>query len=50
MISFAFDNNELLNLLRRRGYYIKHENYYSMKVINDKINAAKKDKNKLNKF
>ena len=37
MISFAFDNADVINLLRRRGAYIKDENYDSMRRMDDKI-------------
>lgn len=50
MISFAFDNAELINLLRARGQFIKVENYDKMREINSKIDSLKSDKAKLEKF
>jgi hypothetical protein len=37
MISFAFDNAELINLLKQRGLLIKAEKYDAMRKINTKI-------------
>jgi hypothetical protein len=37
MISFAFDNAELINLLRDRGLHIKFEKYDKMREVNEKI-------------
>jgi hypothetical protein len=37
MISFAFDNAELINLLKKRGLLIKAEKYDDMRKINAKI-------------
>jgi hypothetical protein len=34
MITFAFDNAKLINLLRKRGAFIKFENYDKMREIN----------------
>lgn len=41
MISFAFDNAALINLLRARGTCIKFENYDGMRALNVKINELK---------
>lgn len=46
MISFAFDNAELINLLRQRGTYIKYENYDKMREVNNKIDAITADDHK----
>ena len=43
MISFAFDNSELINLLRSRGQAIKFEKYDKMREINKKIDDLKSD-------
>ena len=37
MITFAFDNAQLINLLRQRGKFIKFEKYDEMRKINTKI-------------
>ena len=37
MITFAFDNADLINLLKQRGMYIKAEKYDEMRKINAKI-------------
>jgi hypothetical protein len=50
MLSFAFDNAELINLLRQRGQFIKVENYDKMREINDKIDNLKSNPEKLEKF
>ena len=50
MITFAFDNSELINLLKKRGQTIKFEKYDAMRDINDQINLAKNDPEKLAKF
>ena len=46
MVSFAFDNAELINLLRKRGAFIKYENYNKMREVNDKIDALTADDHK----
>lgn len=43
MISFAFDNAELINLLRERGGYIKNQKYDKMREVNSKIEQLKSD-------
>jgi len=45
MISFAFDNAQLVNLLRQRGAQIKAEKYDKMREINKKIDDLKGDPN-----
>ncbi len=37
MITFAFDNAQLINLLKQRGLCIKQEKYDKMREINSKI-------------
>lgn len=37
MVSFAFDNAELINLMKQRGLAIKMEKYDKMREINKKI-------------
>jgi hypothetical protein len=34
MITFAFDNADLINLLKKRGMFIKAEKYDDMRKIN----------------
>lgn len=41
LITFAFDNSELINLLKERGNAIKFEKWDKMRVINKKINELK---------
>lgn len=41
MISFAFDNARLINLLRVRGAHIKFERYDKMREVNNKIDELK---------
>jgi len=50
MVTFAFDNAELINLLRKRGTFIKFENYDKMREVNNKIDELKADPKKLEKF
>jgi hypothetical protein len=50
MITFAFDNARLINLLRIRGTAIKFENYNKMREINDKIDELKSNINELHKL
>ena len=50
MISFAYDNSEIINLLKERGAAIKYENYDSMRSINERIDSARNDPVKLDKF
>jgi len=50
MITFAFDNARLINLLRVRGTAIKFENYNKMREINDKIDELKSNINELHKL
>ena len=47
MITFAYDNAELINLLRQRGSFVKFEKYDKMREINNKIDAIKSDRKKL---
>jgi hypothetical protein len=41
MISFAYDNAEIINLLRTRGQFIKFEKYDKMREINKKVEHLK---------
>jgi hypothetical protein len=41
MISFAFDNAELINLLKERGMAIKFEKWDKVRDINKKIDDIK---------
>ncbi len=41
LISFAFDNGELINLLKSRGQAIKFEKFDKMREINKKIDELK---------
>ena len=41
LITFAFDNSELINLLKKRGSAIKFEKYDLMRKINVKIDELK---------
>ncbi|CDW71360.1 UNKNOWN [Stylonychia lemnae] len=41
MITFAFDNSDLINLLKKRGLAIQQENYNKMREINMKIDHLK---------
>lgn len=41
MITFAFDNSQLINLLKQRGLAIKLENYDKMRAINQQIEVLK---------
>lgn len=50
MMTFAFDNAELINLLKKRGQFVKFEKYDDMRAVNEKINSLKSDKNKLEQF
>jgi hypothetical protein len=34
MITFAFENETLINLLRKRGNFIKYEKYDEMREVN----------------
>jgi hypothetical protein len=47
MITFAFDNAKLINLLRQRGTHLKFERYEKMREINRKIDQLKSDPNTL---
>jgi hypothetical protein len=47
MITFAFDNAELINLLRIRGKWIKFEKYEKMRDVNKQIDELKSDPTKL---
>jgi hypothetical protein len=50
LISFAFDNAELINLLKERGNAIKFENFDRMREINRQIDDVKsKNLEKLNR-
>ena len=50
MITFAYDNSEIINLLKERGAAIKYEQYDEMRRINDKIDEARSDPVKLDRF
>ncbi len=50
IISFAFNNSELINLLKDRGNYIKYENYDKMREVDTKINELKNNPEKLESF
>jgi hypothetical protein len=50
MITFAFDNAELINLLRKRGQFVKFEKYDKMRDVNTKIDELKSDPKKLAQF
>jgi hypothetical protein len=41
LITFAFENEILINLLRKRGTYIKYEQYDEMRIINKQIDNLK---------
>lgn len=41
LVTFAFDNAELINLLKERGNAIKFEKWDRMREINKKINELK---------
>jgi hypothetical protein len=41
MFTFAFDNSELINLLKKRGAAIKFEKWDTMRSINAKIDHLK---------
>lgn len=41
LIQFAFDNSELINLLKARGNAIKYENFKLMHDLNKKIDELK---------
>ena len=41
LITFAFDNAELINLLKARGNAIKFEKWDQMRAINRRINELK---------
>jgi len=41
MMTFAFDNGELINLLKQRGNAIKFEKWDDMRKINKKIDELK---------
>ena len=41
LITFAFDNSSLINLLKERGVAIKYENFDQMRKINKKIDDLK---------
>ena len=41
LMTFAFDNAELINLLKRRGEAIKWENFNRMRAINEHIDKLK---------
>lgn len=41
LVTFAFDNSELINLLKARGAAIKYEKYDMMREINKKIDDLK---------
>lgn len=47
MITFAFDNAQLINLLRTRGAHIKFERYDKMREFNKKIDELKSNPDKL---
>jgi hypothetical protein len=47
MITFAFDNATLINLLRVRGAHIKFERYEKMREWNKKIDEIKSNPEKL---
>lgn len=42
MLTFAWDNAKLINLLRQRGTFIKFEKYDKMREVDEKINEFKK--------
>jgi hypothetical protein len=48
LITFAFDNSELINLLKKRGAAIKVENFDLMRKINKQIDDLKSSQ--LDKF
>jgi hypothetical protein len=50
MVTFAFDNSELIDLLRVRGNWIKFEKYDKMREVNKKIDELKSDPTKLQQF
>lgn len=50
MITFAYDNSELINLLKERGEAIKYEAFDTMRAINERIDNARADPVKLEKF
>lgn len=50
MICFAYDNSELINLLKQRGEYIKYENFNGMRSINDKIDTSLKAPGKIDMY
>jgi len=50
MISFAYDNAELINLLRKRGQFIKLQKFDQMREVNKKIDEVKADPVKIKKF
>lgn len=43
-ISFAYDNSELIKLLKERGEAIMSQEYESIKKIDNKINNLKNEK------
>ncbi len=43
-IVFAFDNAELIKLLKLRGYYIKYQNFDKMRETERKISILKDEK------
>lgn len=49
-ITFAFDNGDLMGLLKKRGAAIKMENYDMLRNINDKIDKELEDESKCNKY
>jgi hypothetical protein len=50
ILSFAFNNSELINLLKERGNYIKYENYDKMREIDMKIDELKSNPENLENF
>ncbi len=50
MISFAFDNAQLINLLRTRGTHIKFERYDKVRELNDKIDDLTQNPEMLKKL
>lgn len=54
LITFAFDNSEVINDLKRRGKYIRNENWQKLEHVNkemvDKLKKSKKGKCTLDKL
>jgi hypothetical protein len=50
MITFAFNNAEFINLLRKRGTFLKFEKYDKVREVNNKIDTLKSDPTRLNQL